>query len=109
MWSTSLQYGIEDIALKWKNVSLTEAEGKNVNLTRDKKLDFVLAAKFFTRRSLSIEAVAKTFHPIWQTRGNFEVSDGGNNVLLITFELEVDVEKVIQGEPWAFDRHLVAL
>lgn len=65
LWSTSLQYGIEDIALRWKNPSLMEAEGKNVDLTRDKSLDFVLAAKFFTRRSLSIEAVAKTFRLIW--------------------------------------------
>lgn len=88
---------------------MSEAKGKNVDLTRDKKLDSVLVAKFFTRRSLSIEAVAKTFHPIWRTRGNFEVSDGGNNVLLIAFELEVDAEKVIQGEPWVFDRYLVAL
>ena len=32
---------------------------------------------------------------------------GGENVLLFAFELEVDAERVIQGEPWAFDRHLV--
>ena len=37
------------------------------------------------------------------------MSDRGNNVLLIAFELEVDAEKVIQGEPWMFDKHLVAL
>lgn len=33
----------------------------------------------------------------------------GNKVLLIAFDLEVDAKKVLQGEPWAFDRHLVAL
>ena len=36
------------------------------------------------------------------------MSDGGSNIALIAFELEVDVEKVLQGEPWVFDRHLVA-
>ena len=66
-------------------------------------------AKFFTRQSLNIEAVARTFHPIWRTRSKFKVSDAGNNVLLIAFDLEVDAEKVLQCEPWAFDRHLVAL
>lgn len=30
-------------------------------------------------------------------------------MLLIAFDLEVDAKKVLQGEPWAFDRHLVAL
>ena len=31
------------------------------------------------------------------------MSNGGNNIALIAFELEVDVEKVLQGKPWAFD------
>ena len=33
--------------------------------------------------------------------------DGGNNILLLAFEMDVDAEKVLQGAPWAFDRHLV--
>ena len=95
---------------RWKNLSLTEVEGSKVDLTRDKKkVGTVLAAKFFTRRNVNVEVVAKTFRPIWQTKGNFEVCDGKDNVLLIAFELEVDTEKVLQGQPWAFDRHLVVL
>ena len=71
--------------------------------------EIVLVAKFFTRRSLNIKAVVRTFHPIWRTQSKFKVSDAGNNVLLIVFDLAVDAEKVLQGESWAFDRHLVAL
>lgn len=101
---------MEDLTLKWKSLSLTEVEESKVDLTRDKKkMEVVLAAKFFTRRNVNIEAVAKTFWPIWRTRGKFEVSDGRDNVVLVDFELEMDVEKVIQGQPWAFDCHLVAL
>lgn len=74
-----------------------------------KKMGDVLTAKFFTRRNVNVEVVAKTFRPIWRTRGNFEVCDGKDNVLLIAFEMEVDAEKVIQGQPWVFDRHIVAL
>ena len=100
---------MEELAQKWKRLALIEMEDRKVDLSRDKKkLNIVLAAKFFTRRSLNVEAVAKTFRPLWRTRGNFEVSDRGDNILLIAFELEVDAEKVIQGVPWAFDRHLVA-
>lgn len=33
----------------------------------------------------------------------------GENILLFAFELEIDVEKVLHGEPWVFDRHLVVL
>ena len=32
---------------------------------------------------------------------------GGEIILLFALELDVDAERVIQGEPWAFDKHLV--
>lgn len=36
--------------------------------------------------------------------------DGKDNVLLIAFEMEVDlIAFEMEGQPWAFDRHLVAL
>lgn len=66
----SLCYGMEDLTLRWKSLSLTEVEELKVDLMRDKKkMGVVLAAKFFTCRNVNIEAVAKTFHPIWRTRG----------------------------------------
>ncbi|KAK7841119.1 hypothetical protein CFP56_015772 [Quercus suber] len=50
------RHNMEDLAQKWKTLSLTETEDTRVDLSRDKKkLDFVLATKFFTRRSLNIE------------------------------------------------------
>ena len=101
---------MEDLTSRWMNLSLTEVEGSKVDVTRDKKkVGTILAAKFFTHRNVNVEAVAKTFQPIWQTKGNFEVCDGKDNVLLIAFEMEVDTKKVLQGQPWAFDRHLVAV
>lgn len=101
---------MEDLVLRRKQLPLSEAKGKNVDLTRDKiKLEFVLTAKFFKCRALNLEAMVNTFQSLWCTRGNFEMSDGGNNVLLFAFELKVDVEKALQGEPWAFNRHLVAI
>ncbi|XP_030970522.1 uncharacterized protein LOC115990895 [Quercus lobata] len=81
-----------------------------MDLTKEKKATgAVLAAKFFTRRNVNVEAVAKTFRPLWRTRGSFEVCEGIDNVLLFDFEMEADAEKVMQGQPWAFDRHLVVV
>ena len=81
-----------------------------MDLTRNKKVGkWVLAVKFLTRRIVNIEAVAQTFRPLWRTRREFEVSDAGNNVVLFDFMLEADVEKVLMGEPWSFDRHIVVL
>ena len=33
----------------------------------------------------------------------------GGNLLFFVFELEHDAEKVLLGEPWSFNRHLVLL
>lgn len=71
---------MEDIANRWKKLSLSDMEGKNVDLSKEKKrLKLVLTAKFLTRRSINIE-VARTFRLIWRTRRNFEVSVVGDNV-----------------------------
>lgn len=89
---------------------IVEGRGKKHDLSKDKKTaEYVLAAKFFTRRLINVEAVARTFCPLWHMKRNFEVSMVGDNVVLIVFEWEVDAEKVIQGEPWVFNRHLVVL
>ena len=70
-----------------------ESEENRVALRSEtKKREFVLARKFFTCRSLNVEAVAKTFRPLWRTKGGFNVTVGGENILLFAFELEVDAE-----------------
>lgn len=56
---------------------------------------------------MNLEAVARTFRPLWRTKQRFEVSDAGDNRLLFAFETIEDVEKVLLGEPWSFDRHIV--
>ena len=72
---------MEDIASRWKKLSLSDTEGKNVDLSKEKKrLEFVLVVKFLSRRSINIEVVARTFRLIWRTRRNFEVSAAGDNV-----------------------------
>ena len=92
----------------WKKFSLSECEGDGVDLASesDKPQSF-LAAKFLTRRSLNVEAVARTFKPLWRTDQGFTIRDMGNNILVIVFDEEADRERVLQGEPWAYDKHLI--
>lgn len=101
---------MEEITRKCDGLSLSVKEGEMVVLPKKlTKAKHVLVAKFLTKRALNVEAVAYTFRPLWRTKGSFCVSNAGNNILLFEFELEVDAEKVLQGEPWSFDRHLVIL
>ncbi|KAL0012133.1 hypothetical protein SO802_007241 [Lithocarpus litseifolius] len=101
---------MDDLTISWKKLSLSDKEGKKLALVKNtKRVEFVLAAKFLTKRNISVDAVAKTFRPLWRTSSDFRIRDVGDNHLLFTFELESVLEKVLMGEPWSFDRHLVVL
>ena len=43
------------------------------------------------------------------TRKGFEVRDIGDHRVLFVFSYESDIDKVLSGEPWSFDKNLVAL
>ena len=97
---------MEDLTLKWNKLSLSQKEGKHVVLSKNKQVqEFVLAAKFLTRRNINIDAIAKMFRPLWSH--SFNIRDAGDNYLSFSFEDESDLEKVFLGEPWSYDRHLV--
>ena len=69
----------------------------------------MLAAKFFTKRALNVDVVARTFRPLWRTKASFHITNVGDNILLLTFDQEVDAVKVLLGESWSYDCHLVVL
>jgi hypothetical protein len=92
----------------WKKFSLSDFEGDGVDLASESNQPkSFLAAKFLTQRSLNVEAVACTFKPMWRTDQGFTIRDMGNNILVIVFDDEADRERVLQGEPWAYDKHLI--
>uniref|UniRef100_A0A7N2MWR3 DUF4283 domain-containing protein n=1 Tax=Quercus lobata TaxID=97700 RepID=A0A7N2MWR3_QUELO len=56
-----------------------------------------------------MEAIAKTFKLLWSTHKGFKVRDMGNHRVVFVFLDASDVEKVMMGEPWTFNKHLVSL
>lgn len=68
-----------------------------------------VSSEIFTKRALNIEAVACTFRPLWHTKASFHITNVGDNILLFNFDQEVDAVKVLLGEPWSYDRHLVVV
>ena len=39
----------------------------------------------------------------------FKIKKEGDHVVLFTFDNKEEMEKVIDAEPWSFDKHLVVL
>ncbi|KAK9992566.1 hypothetical protein SO802_027551 [Lithocarpus litseifolius] len=101
---------MEKLMVSWENLSLSEAEGSKFVIRNDPGAEeHILAAKFLTRRALNMEAIAKTFTLLWKTRKGFEIRDMGDHRVLFVFPDAADVDRVLMGEPWTFDRHLVVL
>ena len=103
---------MDDILYDWKKLSLIEEEDTKLNLSKSKNIrskEFVLAAKFLTKRALNVEAIGRTFKPLWRAKKEFKVCEAGDHILLFVFELESDAERVLANEPWTFDKHVVLL
>ena len=103
---------MDDILQDWKKISLTEEEDTKLSLSKSKNLhskEFVLAAKFLTRRALNVEAIGRTFKPLWRAKKEFKVREVCDHILLFVFETESDAERVLANEPWTFDKHVVLL
>ena len=91
-------------------MSLNDREGGKVSVTREQSTaEFFIAAKFLTNRAPNIEAVIRTFSPLWRAVNGFKVRNVGDHILLFVFDNKKEIEKIFVSEPWSFDKHLVVL
>ena len=96
---------IEDL---WSRFSLTEEEENGADVPRKTEVPIVrLAAKFLTKRVVNAEAVSRTFKPLWRLIGEMKIRDIGGNILLFEFDDALDLERVLELEPWTYDKSLV--
>ena len=103
---------MDEVLSEWKKLSLTDEEGAKRSLTKSKNLrrkEYVIAAKFLTKRALNVDANGRTIKPLWRARNEFKIREVGEHTLLFVFELEIDTERVLAQEPWSFDKHLILL
>ena len=101
---------MDEVLSAWKKLSLTAEESTKLSLKKSKNLrrkEYILAAKFLTKRVLNVDAIGRTFKPLWRAKNEFKIREVGDHILLFVFELETDAERVLAHEPWSFDKHLV--
>ena len=66
-----------------------------------------LAGRFFTKRMLNVEAIARTFKPLWKPTGELKLRDLGENILLFEFSDSLDLTRVLEFKPWTFNKNIV--
>lgn len=67
-FSLSLLLRMEDLTRSWSCLTLSECEGSNLRISEEQAAtEYILAAKFLTKRALNIDAIAKMFTPLWKS------------------------------------------
>ena len=101
---------MDNLAENWQKLSLNNREDENLELPeQNSSNEFTLAAKFLTKRALSVKAVIRTFSPLWRSVKGFEVRRVGNHVLLFVFNDKQEADNILSNARWSFDKHLVVL
>ena len=66
---------MEELTKSWSCFTLSDREGSDLRITDEEAItEFVLAAKFLTKCALNIDAIAKTFTPLWRSKNGFKVT-----------------------------------
>ena len=81
---------MEDINREWNKLTLSEREEKDIDHLGKQKTEreYILAAKFLSRRVLNIENVSRAFRPLWRTQKGFRIRKAGEHKLLFVFDSE---------------------
>uniref|UniRef100_A0A7N2MGE8 DUF4283 domain-containing protein n=1 Tax=Quercus lobata TaxID=97700 RepID=A0A7N2MGE8_QUELO len=101
---------MEELTKTWNSLTLSKCEGSNFRIKEEEaKTEFILAAKFLTKKALNIEAIAKTFTPLWRSKNDLRIKKESDHVVLFSFDDKSEMEKVMEAEPWSFDKRLMVL
>nr|POE66524.1 hypothetical protein CFP56_18781 [Quercus suber] len=92
----------------WSRFMLDDKEEQGVQAPQPvEEIAHRLAGCFFTKRTLNVDLVARTFKPLWTPVRELKIRDIGDNILLFEFEDNLDLECVLEFEPWTFDKHIM--
>ena len=79
---------------------MNDREWGKISLNKEQSpIEFFIAAKFLTKQALNIEAIIRTFSPLWRAVNGFKVQNKGDHFLLFVFDNKKEVEKIFSSEP----------
>lgn len=61
-----------------------------------------LVCMVWTKKSYNLDIFKAQMRSIWKTKKKFNIQVVGQNLFLICFEMEVDLDSIMEGKPWLF-------
>uniref|UniRef100_A0A803NTB2 DUF4283 domain-containing protein n=1 Tax=Cannabis sativa TaxID=3483 RepID=A0A803NTB2_CANSA len=95
------QYESLNIADEEEEGLLLDGENDDVSEIDDR---WCLVGRFLTNRSIDFNAMQNKMAQLWQPGRGVYVKELEYNLYLFQFYHEVDIERVMEGSPWTFDR-----
>ncbi|KAL0012219.1 hypothetical protein SO802_007327 [Lithocarpus litseifolius] len=109
-WETLYFTSMDELTKQWKGLSLSQREGPTFRMRPNlATTEYIIAAKFLTKRALNMDAIAATFQPLWRSRNGFKLKNIRNYIVLFIFDSKADVDNILANEPWSYDKNLMVL
>lgn len=87
---------MEEITEGWSRLSLQGPKGDGFRLKSEMgPEEFILVCKFFTKRVLNTNAIARNFSQLWLSQNGFKIMDLGNHTILFIFYNKLDTDRVL--------------
>ncbi|XVF67325.1 hypothetical protein PTKIN_Ptkin10aG0112000 [Pterospermum kingtungense] len=103
----------DELSNIWKVLNLIEEEKDNIR-TEDDSIDNTttltknwLVGKLHTNRPFNKTALMGTMKVIWKLMDEVEITALEENLFLFKFSGSKDKERVLEGAPWSFDKHML--
>jgi len=100
---------------RWKDLKLTEDKEKIVDCSNTRASNFsarappALVGKVMTEKPFRVSGLFAFLHQAWKLKKNFGAREVGENLYIFQFFAQEDKSRVLQGDPWIFDKQLILL
>uniref|UniRef100_A0A803MKN4 CCHC-type domain-containing protein n=1 Tax=Chenopodium quinoa TaxID=63459 RepID=A0A803MKN4_CHEQI len=75
----------------------------------DARVELALVGKIWTDRNINSNAFIATMKSVWQPRHGVDITSIDKNLFLFQFYHWRDKNRVLEGQPWHFDKHALIL
>lgn len=73
------------------------------------RVELGLVRQIWTERHVNQNAFITTMKNVWQPKHDIDINNMGKNLYVFQFHHWRDKQKVLEGRPWHFDRHVILL